>query len=72
MGAANYSHLSGTGSGGLSTHTYFASVDVYYWVTRVWSTVLSYDYMNYKTEFEGTTTAWDRHAVTFSVRATWD
>lgn len=69
---ANYAHGSGSGAGGLTYDTYFATVDIYYWVTPIWSTALSYDYMNYNTESGATTTAWSRQAITFSIRATWD
>ena len=68
--AANYAQ--GSGSNGFNYNSYFASADVYYWVTRIWSTALSYDYMKYNSESGATGTEWARQAITFSVRASWE
>jgi len=74
----NYSHTSGgssvgsSGSTAVTFTTYSAGVDLYYWVTRIWSTALSFDYMNINQEFGTTHTNIDRYAVTFSVKATWN
>ena len=66
---ANYSQGSSTN---LNYESISASVSSYYWMTRIWSLALSYDYMSYNTAFTTTGTAWARNAVTFSLRATWE
>lgn len=66
---ANYSQGSSTN---LNYESINASVSSYYWVTRIWSLALSYDYMSYNTAFTTTGTAWARNAVMFSLRATWE
>ena len=69
---ANYSHSSGgSGLNAVTRDSYFASVNIDYWVTRIWSTALSYDYMNFASEFGSSKTSFDRHVVTLSIRATW-
>jgi hypothetical protein len=69
---ANYSHSSG-GSGleSVSFDSYAVSADIYYWITQSWSAALSYDYTNYTSEFGTGNFAFDRHVLTFSVRAIW-
>ena len=70
--SANFSHTSGGSVVNTSTrNSYFASVDMQYWVTRIWSTALSYDYMNFSTLSGSVKTELDRHAITLSIRATW-
>jgi hypothetical protein len=70
---ASYTHASGgSGSTAISYNTYVAAVDLYYWVTRIWSIALSLDYMNFHTEFAGATNNFDRYAATISVKATWN
>ena len=69
---ANYFHSSrGSGLNAVTRDSYFASVDLNYWVTRIWSTALSYDYMKFNSEFGSVKTDLDRHVITLSVRATW-
>jgi len=69
---ANYAHSSGgSGLNATTFDTYFASVDLYYWVTRIWSTALSYDYIKFNSEFGSFKRDFDRHVITLSVRATW-
>jgi hypothetical protein len=69
---ANYLHSSGgSGLNALTRDSYFASVDIQYWVTRIWSTALSYDYLKFNTQFGSVKTDFDRHVITLSVRATW-
>jgi hypothetical protein len=70
--SANYSHTSGGSVVNTSTrNSYFASVDMQYWVTSIWSTALSYDYMNFSAQSGSVRTELDRHAITLSIRATW-
>jgi hypothetical protein len=70
--SANYAHsVGGSGLNALTYNTYFASVGLDYWVTSIWSTTLSYDYMKYNTELGSLKTDWDRQVITLSVRATW-
>jgi hypothetical protein len=71
--SANYSHSTGgSGSSAVNYNTYAASVDLYYWVTHIWSTALSFDYMNFDQGFAGTKTTFDRYAITFGVKASWN
>jgi hypothetical protein len=71
--SANYAHSSGaSGAASIKFTTYSATADVYYWVTRIWSTALSFDYLNINQEFGTGKANFDRYAVTFSLRATWD
>lgn len=70
--SANYAHSSG--GSGLNARTfdsYFASVDIQYWVTSIWSTALSYDYMKFDSQFGSFKNDFDRQVITLSVRATW-
>jgi hypothetical protein len=70
---AGYVHTTSS-QGGLNVgayNSYFASVGLDYWVTSIWSTTLSYDYMKYNSEFGSVKTDWDRQVITLSVRATW-
>ena len=69
--AVGYSHSSGgSGPSAISFNSYFAGVDLYYWLTKMWATALSFDYMNYDSEFTGTHYQFDRYAVTLSLKAT--
>ena len=68
--SANYAHSSGeSGSTSISFNTYAASIDLHYWMTEIWSTAVSFDYMNVMQEFQTTSTTFDRFALTFSVKA---
>jgi hypothetical protein len=67
---ANYSHS--FGAGGLTRDAYFASVNIDYWVTRIWSTALGYDYYKFDATSPGSgPTDYDRHIIMLSIRATW-
>jgi len=66
---ANYMHSSG--AGGIDRNTYFTSVGLDYWMTSIWSTGLSYEYMNYNAQFGSATNNYDRHVIMFSVKASW-
>jgi len=69
---ASYAHASGGGGLNVLTYdSYMAGVDIQYWVTGIWSTSLSYDYMNFSSETGSSKTSFDRHAITLSLRATW-
>jgi hypothetical protein len=69
---ANYAHRSGgSGLNSLTFNSYRAGVDLYYWMTSIWSTALSYDYMKFDSEFGSVKRDLDRHAITLSVRAVW-
>jgi hypothetical protein len=70
---AGYSHATG-GSGPTSIvyNSYFAGVDLYYWLTKMWATGLSFDYMNFDQEFAGAKYNFDRYAITLSVKATFN
>jgi hypothetical protein len=71
--SANYVHTTGTsGPNALTRDTYVASVWLDYWVTSIWSTSLSYNYMNFSSEIGSSKMSFDRQAITLSVRATWD
>jgi hypothetical protein len=59
-----------SGSTKVQFTTYTASVDLYYWMTRIWSTGLSFDYQNYDSESAGTKYAFNRYVITFGVKAT--
>jgi hypothetical protein len=68
----NYAHRSGgSGLNSVTFNSYRAGVDLYYWVTSIWSTALSYDYNKFTSEFGSVTTDIDRQAITLTVRATW-
>ncbi|HEU0047121.1 MAG TPA: hypothetical protein VFQ43_05915, partial [Nitrososphaera sp.] len=68
----NYSHRSGgSGLNALTFNSYRAGVDLYYWVTSIWSTALSYDYTKFNSEFGSVTNGVDRKVITLSVRAVW-
>ena len=66
---ANYAK--GFGSG-ITYESLSASVDLIYWITRMWSTVLSYDYMHFDSETGTTGRVWARNAITFSLRASFE
>ena len=69
---ASYSHRSGgSGINAVTFDSYGASVDIYYWMTRIWSTALSFDYIKFNSEFGSVTSDFDRKAITLSVRAIW-
>ena len=69
---ASYAHTSrGGGLNVLTYDSYMAGVDIQYWMTRIWSTSLSYDYMNFNSETGSSKTSFDRQTITLSVRATW-
>jgi hypothetical protein len=69
---ASYSHRSGgSGLNAVTFDSYGASVDIYYWMTRIWSTALSFDYIKFNSEFGSVTSDFDRKAITLSVRAIW-
>jgi hypothetical protein len=69
---ANYSHRSGgSGLSAVTFNSYRAGVDLYYWMTSIWSTALSYDYQKFTSEVQSVTTETDRQAITLSVRANW-
>ena len=49
---ANYAHRSGGSEPtAIMFHIHPATVDVYYFVTRIWPTVLCFDYINFNQEF---------------------
>jgi hypothetical protein len=70
--SANY--MQSSGGSGLNTvafKSYVASVDISYWMTRIWSTGLSYSYNKFNQTFGSTQTEMDRQVISFSVRASW-
>jgi hypothetical protein len=68
----SYSHSAGgSGLNALTFDTYFASIGLDYWVTSIWSTALSYDYLKFSSELGLSNVNVDRQAITLSVRATW-
>ena len=70
--AGGYAHSSGGGGNTAITYdTYSASVDLYYWISRNWSTALSYDYLNYYANTAGTTIAFPRSVVALAIKAVW-
>jgi hypothetical protein len=70
--SANYAHTSGgNGLSAVTFDTYSTSVGLDYWVTSIWSTALSYDYIQFRSEFGLGRRDFDRHAITLSIRATW-
>jgi hypothetical protein len=70
---AGYAHSSGgSGPTAITYNSYFAGVDLYYWISKIWSTALSFDYYNFDSTFGTTNSRFDRYAVTFSVKATWN
>ena len=71
--SANYAHSSGgSGLNAVTFDSYFASVGLDYWVTSIWSTALSYDYIKFNSEFGSFKRDFDRHVIMLSVRATWE
>ncbi len=52
--------------------TYRGSIDLYYWVTNIWSIALGYDYMRFHTEFGRVSSQFDRHTVMLGVKAIWE
>ena len=70
--SASYSRSTGgSGLNSLAFDTYFASIRLDYWVTSIWSTALSYDYLKFNSEFGSSKSNVDRQVITLSVRATW-
>jgi hypothetical protein len=70
--SANYSHSSGFGGGnGFSFDSYGGTANLSYSIDRNWSTSLSYNYTKFNRESGAVTTEFDRHAVIFSVNASW-
>lgn len=70
--AANYAHSSGgEAPSKLVFDTYSASLDINYWITRIWSTALSYDYMKFNQELGATKLEIDRQVITLTLRASW-
>jgi hypothetical protein len=71
--SANYAHASG-GSGltAVKYNTYLLTTDLYYWITRIWSIGLSFDYMNAHQEFAGSNFNFNRYVGTLSLKATWN
>jgi len=68
----NYAHRSGgSGLNAVTFNSYRAGVDIYYWMTSMWSAALSYDYTKFTSEFGSVTNDVDRQAITLSVRANW-
>ena len=55
----------------LEFKSYLAAVDVYYWISRIWSTAFSYDYIKVDQDSGVTKTDFDRQTITFNLRATW-
>lgn len=76
--SANFSQSTGattandSGVDRLRFTTYRGAIDLYYWVTRIWSVALSYDYLKFDSEFGRNSSQFDRHAVTLGVKATWE
>ena len=69
---ANYAHRSGgSGLSAVTFNSYRAGVDVYYWMTSIWSTALSFDYMKFNSEVGSVTNDFDRKVITLSVKAVW-
>jgi hypothetical protein len=69
---ASYAHRSGgSGLNSVGYTSYRVGVDLYYWVTSIWSTALSYDYTNFSSEVVSSNISFDRHVITLSVKATW-
>ena len=69
----SYAHASGgSGVDTIKYDSFFASMDLYYFITRIWSTGLSFDYMNFHQETGTTKSNFDRYVVTLSVKATWN
>lgn len=62
----------GSGPSRLSYDSFSGSLDIYYWVSQVWSTAVSYEYMKYDTQLGSTKTNLDRQVFTISVRAMFD
>ena len=59
-----------SGPGKVEFTTYTAHVSLYYWLTRIWSTGLSFDYLNYDSQFGSTSYQFPRSVITFAVKAT--
>ena len=73
---ANFSQSTGgtsNNSGTLKFTTYRAGIDLYYWMTRIWSIALSYDFLSFDSRFgTGSSFQIDRHSITLGVKATWE
>jgi hypothetical protein len=70
--SANYSHSSGFGGGNaIRFDSYGGSANLSYSIDRNWSTSLTYNYMKFNRESGAVTTEFDRHAVIWSVNASW-
>lgn len=77
---ANFSQSTGGTSGNSNTlkfTTYRAGADLYYWMTRIWSVALSYDYLLFDSAFANSSGSINsfqinRHSITLGVKATWE
>jgi hypothetical protein len=71
--SASYAQTSG-GSGlhSLTYNSFIVGGDIQYWVTSIWSTALSYNYLKFNNELGSVKTDIARQAITFTVRATWE
>jgi hypothetical protein len=70
---AGYTHASSADDpASVRFDSYYAAVDLYYWITKIWSTALSVDYMKFDQTFTGTEVNWDRYTVTLSLKATFN
>jgi hypothetical protein len=66
-----YTHaFGGEGPTAVTFASYYAGVDLYYYITKIWSTALSVDYMKFEQNFSTTSVNFDRYAVTLSLKAT--
>ena len=52
--------------------TYRAAIDLYYWVTSMWSIAVGYDYMRFDRESGRVSSQFDRHSVMLSLKAIWE
>jgi hypothetical protein len=69
--SGGYSHSSGgSGPTAIEFNSFSAGIDLYYWITKMWSAALSFDYTNFDSTFGSSTQTLDRYAVTFGVKAT--
>lgn len=73
IGSANYSHSSGTqGATPIKFDSYGGSLNLAYFISRIWSTALGYSYIRFSRDFGVPRDQFDRHVVMFSVRASWE
>lgn len=73
--SANFSRNDGANDDQSSVRftTYRGAIDLHYWITRIWSAALSYEYMRFNTEIGGgPSLQFDRHTATLGVKATWE